>query len=100
MPLRHLFGPVTADFADRHLRRAREAGLCLTFDTRPGCDLALGPRETWESLSARFPAGWQPDLVALALSSRAVPPWLLGAPVPVVAFADDWGLLWHPRRRL
>jgi GT2 family glycosyltransferase/Flp pilus assembly protein TadD len=97
---RYLLGPVDADFA-RPLAAARSAGDCLTFGHRPaeGVDLVLGPG-AWDELRARLPDGWQPDFLVLRLAYQVVPVGLLAAPVPLVALAADWNLLWSHYRRL
>jgi GT2 family glycosyltransferase/Flp pilus assembly protein TadD len=97
---RYLLGPVDADFA-RPLVAARSAGDCLTFGHRPaeGVDLVLGSG-AWDDLCARLPDGWQPDFVVLRLAYQVVPVGLLAAPVPLVALAADWNLLWSHYRRL
>src|SRR5262249_3531843 len=99
MPLRYLFGPVNADFAGRKLAGPRRAGACLAFDRDGTTDLKVGPGDGWDDVRARLPPGWRPDFVALRLDYAAVPacPW--SAPVPLVALAGDWELLWHLYRR-
>lgn len=92
----YLFGPVTAAFADQNLRSARQAGDCLAFGAGPGLDLQTQPGDCWETLTARLPAGWQPDFVALYLPYTVVPKFLWS--VPLVALAADWNLLWHAYR--
>src|SRR5690242_19247401 len=99
MLLRYLFGPVSPEWAAHNLHRERAAGACLTFDEAPGADLTVGPGDTWEALCARLPYGWRPDFVVLHLPYRTVPAGLWSAPVPLVAFAPDWQLLWHGYRR-
>ncbi len=99
MSVRYLYGPSTAEFATRKLYRQRQAGQCLVFDPAGSTDLAIGPTDTWESVQARLPAGWQPDAIVLQLSYTTVPEWLWSAPVPLVAVAHDWTLLWHGYRR-
>jgi glycosyltransferase involved in cell wall biosynthesis/Flp pilus assembly protein TadD len=87
---RFLFGPVPAAWAEDHLPEACGSGRCLPF----------GPDDTWASLAERFPPGWRPDFVALHLAYRRVHPSLWEAPVPLVALAEDWNLLWHYYRRV
>jgi glycosyltransferase involved in cell wall biosynthesis/Flp pilus assembly protein TadD len=99
MPRPHLFGPVTAAFADQNLRRHRQAGDCLTFGPEAGVDLVTTPSDTWDSLCARLPSGWRPEFIALELHYSTVPPCLWSAPVPLVGLAADWNLLWHHSRR-
>jgi hypothetical protein len=96
MPRRYLFGPVTASFADQHLRQARQAGDCLTFGSGAGVDLQTSAGDSWEAMTARFPAGWQPDFVALYLPCATIP----AAPLPLVGLAADWQLHWHAYRNL
>ena len=53
-----------------------------------------------DDVGAAFPAGWQPDLVALWLNYTGVPDCLWSAPVPIVGLATDWNLLWHEYRQV
>jgi len=99
MALRYLFGPVDAAFADQCLHAPRQRGDCVAFDLRDGADLTIGFADTWSDVSSRFPAGWQPDFVALYLPYRTIPPCLWSSPVPIVGLAADWNLLWHYYRR-
>ena len=99
MPLRYLFGPVTAHFADQNLREARASGACLTFNDVGDTDLRVGPGDRWEDVAARCPAGWQPDCVALNLAYTTVPEGLWSAPAPLIGLAGDWNLLFHHYRR-
>jgi GT2 family glycosyltransferase/tetratricopeptide (TPR) repeat protein len=98
MSLRYLFGPVTAAFANQYLHRERQAGLCRTFDAAGTTDVALGPGDSWESVCARLD-GWRPDYLVLYLPYTTVPAWVWTAPVPLVAVAPDYNLLWHGYRR-
>jgi GT2 family glycosyltransferase/Flp pilus assembly protein TadD len=98
MSRRYLFGPVSVSFADQFLAGPRERRECLTFGAE-GCDLAMQPSDSWAKLTTRFPAGWKPDFVALYLPYTSVPAGLFTAPVPLVALAPDWPLLWHYYRR-
>ncbi len=96
---RHLYGPVRRAFADDHLRAFRARGECLAFGPEPGLDLTVGPADSWEEIRARLPAGWEPDFVALRPDAYLpVPAGLWPAPVPLVALAGDWHLLWHALR--
>jgi hypothetical protein len=99
MRRRYLFGPVTADFADQYLSRARRAGERLAFSADGSTDLTIGPGDTWEAVCGRFPPGWEPDFVALYLPYTTIPACLWNAPVPLVGLAADWNLLWHYYRR-
>jgi tetratricopeptide (TPR) repeat protein len=99
MPLRHLFGPVTAHFADQNLREARASGACLTSNDVGDTDLRIGPGDRWEDIATRFPAGWQPDCIALNLAFTTVPDALWSAPVPLIGLAGNWNLLFHHYRR-
>jgi GT2 family glycosyltransferase len=98
MPLRYLFGPVSPEFAHRHLSRPRDEGRCLCFGPGEGLDLPIGFFDTWESVRARFPEGWEPDLVALNLAFTSVPPCLWSVPIPLVGLAPEWRILWHHYR--
>jgi GT2 family glycosyltransferase/tetratricopeptide (TPR) repeat protein len=99
MARRYLFGPVTPPFADQCLNRVRKEETCLTFDADGKTDLAIGPADSWGQVCGRFPAGWQPDFIALWLPYTSIPACLWSAPVPVVGLALDWPLLWHYYRR-
>src|SRR5262245_45477071 len=98
MPRRYLFGPVNAAFAEQFLAGPRERRECLTFGAE-GCDIPMQPSDSWAKLTTRFPAGWKPDFVTLYLPYVSVPAALFAAPVPLVALAPDWPLLWHYYRR-
>jgi tetratricopeptide (TPR) repeat protein len=95
MAFRYLFGPVSARFADQFLLAHRASGDCLAFDTKPGNDLTIGPRDSWEEVCARFPAGWRPEFAALFLRYTTIPSCLENPPLPVVGLAGDANLLWH-----
>jgi GT2 family glycosyltransferase/tetratricopeptide (TPR) repeat protein len=97
---RFLIGPVNTEFADQDLYALRAAGRCLTFSHRAGTDLNITNHETWESLSDRLPAHWQPDFLVLNLAYQTIPPALWSAPVPLIALAADWNLTFHGLRRL
>ena len=84
MSLRYLFGPVGPAFVNQNLQRERQAGTCLAFDESGTSDLALGPRDTWESVCARLPDGWRPDCVVLYLAYSTVPAWLWSVPAGLV----------------
>jgi tetratricopeptide (TPR) repeat protein len=98
--MRYLFGPVSSDFSRQYLQRERQTGACLDFDTPGAADLAVGPGDSWEGLLARLPDGWRPDCIVLYPAYRSVPAWLWSVPVPLVALAPDWNLLWHRYSRL
>lgn len=95
---RHLFGPVSATFADQNLRRPMDAGACVAFN-HDG-PFAVGPFETWESVAARFPADWRPDFLVLHLQYNTIPAVLWQAPIPIVGLAGDYNLLWHHYRHV
>jgi hypothetical protein len=63
-------------------------------------DLAIETTDDWDHVLAKLPAEWRPDLIVLEPAYRCIPPGLLRAPVPVVALAADWNLLWHGYRHL
>jgi len=98
MPLKYLFGPVDAAYADDNLSAPRAAGNCLTFNSEGNLDLTIGWGEHWDDVSKRLPAGWTPDFIALFLPFTAVPDLFWSAPVPLVGLAGDWHLLWHQYR--
>ena len=97
---RYLFGPVQADYADKRLAPFRDSGDCLTFGAEAGVDLNIAAEETWESIAAHLPSGWQPDFIVLYLPYTTIPAGLWDAPVPLIGLAVDWNLLWHEYRRL
>jgi hypothetical protein len=97
MPLKYVFGPVDAAYAD-NLSAPRAAGNCLAFNSEGNLDLKIGWGEHWEDVSKRLPAGWTPDFIALFLPFTAVPDLFWSAPVPLVGLAGDWHLLWHQYR--
>ncbi len=99
MPRHYLFGPVPGGFAETRLARQRRGGVCLTFGTEPGAEITIAPNDTWGAVCDRLPAGWQPDFLALWLPYTTVPACLWSAPLPRVALAPDWHLLWHYYRR-
>ncbi|HEV8058264.1 MAG TPA: glycosyltransferase [Gemmataceae bacterium] len=98
MRLRYLFGPVTAKFANQYLEEQRRQGDCLAFHTSESVDVKLNYDDTWEEIIAKLPPDWRPDLLLLYLPYTAVPPGLLLAPIPIIALAPDWNLLWHTYR--
>src|SRR5262245_14248134 len=95
MPRRYLIGPVPPRFAEQNLKRPCDAGECLVFDEAGSTGLAVRPDDTWDAVSARLPAGWQPEFIALYLSYRSIPSCLWSAPVPIIGLAPDWNLQWH-----
>ena len=99
MPLRYLFGPVNASFAEQNLQRQRKTGACLTFDSDGSGDLTIKPGATWSQVLSRLPAGWLPDFVVLYLPYASIPSCLWSAPVPLIGLALDCSLLWHYYRR-
>ncbi len=99
MSYRYLFGPVNSGFASRYLERQRKAGQCLTFDASGSADIRIAPGDSWDAVIQRLPEGWQPDFVVLYPAYRTIPECLWSAPLPVVALAEDWNLLWHSMRR-
>src|SRR5262249_34115355 len=100
MPRRYLLGPVSAPFAKENLHDARQRGECLAFNVTGDTDVRIGPEDTWDAVCARLPAGWRPDFVVLDLPYNTIPACLWSAPVPLVALAEDWDLLWHSYRHL
>jgi hypothetical protein len=76
MHRRHLFGPLTAEFAEDNLRCHRESEGCLTFNARGDTDLLVGPGDSWEDVCRRLPSGFRRPLPALR-DRRAGP--LVGA---------------------
>jgi GT2 family glycosyltransferase/Tfp pilus assembly protein PilF len=94
MDFRYLFGPVTPAFADQNLHGPRSRVECLAFDQAGHTDLAVRLDDTWDSLCRRLPGGWRPDFVVLYLPYTSIPECLWSAPVPLVALAGDWNLLW------
>src|SRR5260370_16442431 len=99
MSLRHLFGPVSGEFADQFLFHAHQNEPCLTFGGA-GTDLTISPADTWTEIRAKLPADWEPEAVALWLPYTEIPAGLWTAPIPVVGLAADWNLLWHSYRSI
>ncbi len=95
---KYLFGPVTQEFAHSHLGPFIASGDCVTFDFDG--PLALRECNSWESFSARYPVGWEPDFLVLSLQYSCLPDWLLHSGLPVVGLAADWNLQWHHYRSL
>jgi glycosyltransferase involved in cell wall biosynthesis/Flp pilus assembly protein TadD len=95
---RYLFGPISPAFADQKLHEQRRSGACLTFNPTGEADLRIAATDNWQTVAARFPAGWQPDFVVLNLGYTCVPGCLWSAPVPLIGLAPDWNLLWHAYR--
>ncbi len=93
--LRYLFGPVTGAFAEQNLKRFRESGTCLAFNSIGDLDLTIRPWDSWEQICRGFPPGWQPDFLVLNPAYATLPAALLSVPLPRVALATDWNLLWH-----
>jgi predicted O-methyltransferase YrrM len=100
MARRFLFGPADLSFAEQHLWQCWPGPSCQVFDVAPGVDLALRPGDDWQTLLARLPAGWQPDMLVLYPQYQTIPPWLFQVPVPVIALAGDGNLQWHAYRQL
>src|SRR5262245_31755092 len=94
MTLRYLVGPTSPRRA-LTWRHERASGRCLTFDSRGAADLLLRPGDSWEDFRSRWPAGFEPDFLALDLGYTTVPSCLWEAPLPLVALAADWQLQWH-----
>jgi GT2 family glycosyltransferase/predicted Zn-dependent protease len=100
MGRKYLVGPVSAKRAQEAWAGPRAARHCRAFNTEGDLDLAIGPHDSWDDVLAKLPADWRPDLVALEPAYHCVPAGLLRAPVPVIALAADWNLLWHGYRQL
>ena len=94
MTLRHLFGPVSAEFAEQNLYQQRR-GTCLCFGTEAGVDVPCGPATRRADLLAQLPAGWEPEVLALYLPYCHIPPALWQAPLPLVGLAGNWNLQRH-----
>ncbi|HKB37755.1 MAG TPA: glycosyltransferase, partial [Gemmataceae bacterium] len=83
------------------MREAVASGTCIPFgpDITAGQGIRLSPADNWESVCARLPVGWQPDVVAFELAYQTTPLWLGAVPVPVVGLAADAPLQFHWARR-
>ncbi len=90
---RYLFGPVTSSYANQYLNGPIVASDCVAFN-HDG-PLACRPDDSWETFSARFPAGWQPEFLVLMLQYNVIPDWIWQAPIPIIGLATDWNLQWH-----
>src|SRR4051794_20926697 len=95
MSRRYLFGPVSAAGAASNLAGPRRAGDCLCFNSAGDADLSVREGDTWDDVAARFPAGWQPDFLALWLGQGHVPACLWSAPVPVIGLVGEWDWRCH-----
>src|SRR5260221_10449331 len=95
MQPQYLFGPVTPDFARESLAGLREAGECIAFNADGGLDLTIRANDTWETVCARMPGGAAPEFIVLYMPYTFIPPCLWSAPIPLVALAADWNLLFH-----
>ena len=95
---RYLFGPVSNVFARELLPGPVSRGDCLPFDQSG--DFAVRWDDSWESIVARFPSGWQPDWLVLFLPYRVIPKGLWDAPIPIIGLAGDWNLLCHHYRNV
>jgi len=93
----HLFGPVTASFAEQNLASLERGGKCVSFGS-DGTDLPLTSINSWEALVNCLPEEWQPGFIALWLPYTKIPEFLWSAPVPIIGLAADWNLLWHQYR--
>src|SRR5262249_25970669 len=100
MRSRCLFGPVSGMFHERSLGRLRRDKRCVAFDAEGRADLTISLSDTWEAVAARLPEGWSPDALVLWLPYTMIPAGLWSAPLPIIALAPDWELLWHSYRRL
>ena len=100
MPLRCLFGPVTAAFAEQHLQNARQSGQCLAFNATGDLDVTIRASDSWDDIVQRLSTDWRPDFAAVDLAYTTVPHALWMAPLPLVGLAGDWNLLWHAYRHL
>jgi GT2 family glycosyltransferase/Tfp pilus assembly protein PilF len=92
MPVRYLFGAVSADFARNYFSTARQEGHCRVFG-HEGADLALDDCVTWDEVSARL-GEWQADVLILYPPYNALPAWWTSCPLPRVVLALDANL--HP----
>jgi GT2 family glycosyltransferase/tetratricopeptide (TPR) repeat protein len=95
MRRKYLFGPVTEQYAEQNLPRARESADCVPFSASGDTGLGIRADDSWSDVCARLPEGWRPDFVALYLPYTTIPRCLWSAPIPVIGLAADWNLLWH-----
>lgn len=93
--MHYLLGPLTTPTLPSSARRDREARRCLTWGSAGKADLTYSPTDTWDILTQRLPADWEPDCLVVDLAYTRVPESVWTAPVPVVGLAGDWNLLWH-----
>src|SRR5437870_3601521 len=84
MARRYLFGPVTPRFVEQNLYRACQSGECIAFHPGENVEQTVG----------------SVDFVVLDLHYTSIPAYLWQAPVPLIALAEDWNLLWHGYRHL
>jgi tetratricopeptide (TPR) repeat protein len=95
MALRYLWGPVSRAFAEEYLPGPYQAGECLTFDHGGETNVRIGLSDSWEEMTQRFRASWQPDFIVLYLPLGKVPQAIWSAPVPIIGLALDWDLQFH-----
>src|SRR5438876_12072271 len=97
---KYLVGPISAQVAWACWKGPRERGLCRAFNPLGDTDLTVDPVDSWDDVCRRLPDGWRPDFVVVDCAYTSLPGCLWQAPVPLVALAADWPLLWHHYRRV
>lgn len=98
MSVPHLFGPLKPEYADQLISKQRRSGTCLMFGP-DGSDVVAAPTDSWTEISAKIPAGFDPQFLALWLAYAQIPAGIWDAPIPIVGLAADWNLLFHRYRR-
>src|SRR5260370_41310525 len=98
MSRKYLFGPTTEKWTEANLRQQIESGACRIFGSNEDAPLTVGEADSWTQVCERLGPDWQPDFLVLELAYSTIPECLWSAPVPIVALAPDWNLLWHTYR--
>ncbi|MGL6074111.1 MAG: glycosyltransferase [Fimbriiglobus sp.] len=94
--MRYLFVPAPTGFASDFLAQPRLRGECLCL----GADIRFRSWDSWADIRARFPAGWQPDVILIWMADPHVPDGIWTAPVPIIGLAANWFARGHFYRHL
>src|SRR5262245_56459705 len=99
MAPRILLGPVSSTWSDEYLPGYRQRGDVLVFDTHSTSDVVIQPSDSWGDISAKFPGGWEPDVI-VCLPSGFVPVGIWSAPYPIAFIVGAAKSRWHALRRV
>jgi len=94
--MNYLYGPFDRTLPSGDPREDCARGECLRFGENG--DLRPAMNASWPEVERLFPADWRPEFIALWPAYRQVPDWVWKAPIPIVALAADWQVLWHQFR--